>query len=237
MNEDTLIIDTSENSSAPTSIVAHDDAKPYSIPISATGNALYDLVSDKDPILKEVIPEFLFDNPPEDPEKFAINLIGTMIRNRGLGLAAPQCGFRYNVFALNSDPNFMVCFNPTIIDTTSEEISLKEGCLSFPLLNLVVRRPSIIKVRFQDFRGDTHTEKFIGMTSRIFQHEIDHLKGITFDTKVSKIQLDSARKKVVFFKRKIKSFDKKQKQLTSLANKHLKKSGNSDTIQVKTEFV
>jgi peptide deformylase len=114
-----------------------------------------------------------------------------MKANRGLGLSANQCGLPYRVFVLWSEKPF-VCFNPRIIDKTSETTMLEEGCLSFPHLIVKIKRPSAIKVRFQDAFGEMHTEKFTGMTARAFQHELDHMDGVTYHTRANKIHLERA---------------------------------------------
>lgn len=150
-----------------------------------------DLVAPEHPILKQTLEEFDFKNPPVDPIELANNLIETMAARRGLGLSASQCGLPYRVFVLWSETP-TVCFNPRIIDTSSETNLLEEGCLTFPHLLIKIKRPSAIKVRFEDERGQTHTEKYIGMTSRAFQHELDHLNGIVYTAKANKIHLDRA---------------------------------------------
>ena len=99
--------------------------------------------------------------------------------NKGLGLAAPQIGIPYRVFAFTGDP-VNVCFNPKIVDKSKEEIYLDEGCLTFPGLIIKIKRSSLIKVRFTMANGETITKKLSGMTARCFQHELDHLNGILF---------------------------------------------------------
>jgi len=135
--------------------------------------------------------EFDFTNPPCDPVELANSLIETMTAHRGLGISANQCGLPHRVFVLWAEKPF-VCFNPRIIDTNSEISSLEEGCISYPHLLVKIKRPTVIKVRFQDALGEVHTEKFIGMTARAFQHEVDHLNGITFTKKANPVHLSRA---------------------------------------------
>ena len=146
--------------------------------------AIQQLIPENDPRLREPCDPFDFTNPPMDPNQLAVDLAETMIHNNGIGLAANQIGIPYRVFAMTGEP-IKVCFNPRIVDQTSEEVVLEEGCLSFPGLWVKVKRPSIIKVRYTMANGETVTEKFIGMTSRIFQHEFDHLDGILFYNKAN----------------------------------------------------
>lgn len=140
---------------------------------------LLPLVSSSHPTLLQEVEDFDFANPPVDPIELANNLIETMKHHKGLGLAANQCGLPYRCFALwSAEP--LVIFNPRIIDQTGEFIELDEGCLTYPNLFIKIKRPKAIKVRFQDAFGETHTEKFIGMTARGFLHEMDHLDGIVY---------------------------------------------------------
>jgi peptide deformylase len=149
------------------------------------------LVEPSHPILREKLQDFDFNNPPVDPIDLANSLIQLMKDQRGIGLSANQCGLPYRVFVLWSEKPF-VCFNPRIIDQTSDQVMLEEGCLSFPHLVLKVKRPSTIKVRFQDAFGEMHTEKFVGMTARAFQHELDHLNGVMFQSRANPIHLQRA---------------------------------------------
>lgn len=154
-----------------------------------------ELVNKNDPILRQKTPKFDFSNPPYHPDELAHRLTQTMIARGGVGLAAPQIGLPYRAFALKSNP-ILVCFNPIVVDASTEQIEMEEGCLTFPGLVLKIKRPKIIKVRFTLPNGETRTEKFIGMTARIFQHENDHLDGILFTSKVSPLKLEMARKKL-----------------------------------------
>lgn len=155
------------------------------------------------PGLYKVAEEFDFANPPCDPVELANNLIETMTANKGLGLAANQCGLPYRAFVLWSEQPFVV-FNPRIVDQTSENVLLEEGCLTFPHLFIKIKRPKIIKVRFQDAYGETHTEKFIGMTARGFLHEMDHLDGILYQKRASIPQLNKATNQRKILERKLK---------------------------------
>lgn len=149
------------------------------------------LVAPGHPLLLTELEEFDFKNPPTDPIELANNLIETMKHHKGLGLSANQCGLPYRVFALWSQEP-LVCFNPRVIDQTTEFVQLDEGCLTFPNLFIKIKRPKVIKVRFQDSFGETHTEKFIGMTARGFLHEMDHLDGVMFTKRATVPHLSRA---------------------------------------------
>ena len=150
---------------------------------------IYQLAKPEDPVFCSPVPLFDFTAPPIDPIELAKDLFETMLHNNGLGLAANQCGLPYRVIAIASNPG-IVAFNPKIVDKTSEEVYLEEGCLTYPGLMLKVKRPSAIKVRYTEPNGNVVTQKFIGMTARIFLHECDHLEGINFTRRANKVHLD-----------------------------------------------
>lgn len=161
------------------------------------------LVESGHPLLLEELQEFDFKNPPTDPIELANNLIETMKHHKGLGLSANQCGLPYRVFALWSQEP-LVCFNPRVVDQTTEFVQLDEGCLTFPNLFIKIKRPKAIKVRFEDPFGQTQTEKFIGMTARGFLHEMDHLDGVMFTKRASVPHLTRAWNQKKQLDRKIK---------------------------------
>ena len=70
-----------------------------------------------------------------------------------------------------------------------------EGCLSFKDVLVKVERPKIVEVQYETTQGK-HTDfaKLDGMESKCFQHELDHLDGITFNKRVSKLRWDMANK-------------------------------------------
>lgn len=129
-------------------------------------------------ILHQKAELFDFDNPPTDPVELAHTLTQALLKENAIGLAANQIGLPYRVFVIKANP-VLCCFNPKIVDVSEELIILPEGCLSFPEEYVKVKRPRKIKVRFTRPNGEVVTEKFDGMTSRCFQHELDHLDGIT----------------------------------------------------------
>jgi peptide deformylase len=152
------------------------------------------LVSKDEPILHMKLERFNFETPPTDPIQLAKDLTETMIDRNGLGLAANQCGLPYRVFVIKANPVF-ACFNPHIVDFGEEISDLEEGCLTYPGLYLKIKRPTNVRVRFTHPNGVTDTHKFAGLTSRIFQHEYDHLEGKRFTDLAGKLQLQIAIKK------------------------------------------
>lgn len=150
--------------------------------------------ADQNPLLHVEMPTFDFDSPPVDPVELASDLIKEMREGRGVGLAANQTARRHRVFVMTGDPPF-ACFNPKITTYGEEEVYMEEGCLSYPGLAVKVKRPQSIRVRFQDPYGNTIVKKFTGMSSRIFQHELDHLDGIDFIKRANRIHKERAMRK------------------------------------------
>lgn len=132
----------------------------------------------KDPEIYKPVLKFDFTTPPTDPVELVKHLSQVMVENNGIGLSANQLGLPYRVFVMKSNP-IIACFNPMIVDQGEDHVVMEEGCLSFPNLFVKIKRPTIIKVRFTEANGNVRTETFDGMTARIFQHEFDHLNGIT----------------------------------------------------------
>ena len=114
-------------------------------------------------------------------------LIDNMIHHNGIGISANQIGIWERAFAMVRDienNEVMVCFNPRIIKSYSEEVEMEEGCLSYPELFLKIKRPDKIIVKYEDENKKTHKMKLQGLASRVFQHEYDHMEGIDFTQRV-----------------------------------------------------
>ena len=110
-------------------------------------------------------------------------LVDNMIHHQGIGISANQIGIWERAFAMVRDlenNEVMVCFNPRIVKSYSEEVEMEEGCLSYPELFLKIKRPDKIVVKYEDEDKKTHKMKLQGLASRVFQHEYDHMEGIDF---------------------------------------------------------
>ena len=110
-------------------------------------------------------------------------LIDNMIHHNGIGISANQIGIWERAFAMVRDlenNEIIVCFNPRIVKSYTEEVEMEEGCLSYPELFLKIKRPDKIVVKYEDEDKKTHKIKLQGLASRVFQHEYDHMEGIDF---------------------------------------------------------
>ena len=82
-----------------------------------------------------------------------------------------------------------------MISTSEEKVVDVEGCLSFKGIWLKVERPKTCEVEYETTKGTKETARLDGMESKCFQHECDHLDGITFNKRVSKLRWQMANKK------------------------------------------
>jgi len=135
----------------------------------------------------------------DDLEKFERDMIKLMLAERGMGLAANQIGITKRFFAIGHDTfdtfeKPVIIWNPQIIKQSKEKIIDVEGCLSFKGIWLKVERPKTVEVQYETTQGKTRFAKLDGMESKCFQHELDHLDGITFNKRVSKLRWQMANK-------------------------------------------
>lgn len=115
----------------------------------------------------------------------------------GVGLSANQVGLNIKMFVLGSGEVRMTVFNPELIEVSKEEVTLDEGCLSFPGIYLKVNRPASCKVKYRNEKNELVAQELSGLTARIFLHEYDHMMGTTFKSRVSKLKWDMSVNKVV----------------------------------------
>jgi|TARA_B110000238_G_C15868259_1_gene328193 peptide deformylase len=144
---------------------------------------------------KQVKP-FDLDNPPVDPKELKDNMVDIMLSNNGIGLAANQVEFDGQVFVMgDKENNTTILINPQILQHTQETVQDMEGCLSFPGIYVKVTRPKDILAEWYDENLEKQTAKIDGYTAKCFLHEWDHLQGITFKDRVSKLKWNMATKK------------------------------------------
>ena len=167
------------------------------------------LVDQFDPILMKKCEPFNFDEPVVDPYELSDELQKIRAEGGGIGLAAPQVGINTQVLVIGmgdfktegvSDYN-QVFFNPNIISMGDEKVYMVEGCLSYPGLFVKVKRPKSMVMEWWTEEDTRCEETFDGMTSRILQHEVDHLNGITFVKRAERYHLEKARKDLKLQKR------------------------------------
>lgn len=130
------------------------------------------------------------------------DMVETMRQAPGVGLAAPQVGVAERVIVVeyyeneedeesedaeNAPKRLYTLVNPEITRASTDRETGVEGCLSIPGVQGDVERHLAITVRGQNRRGQPITLKLKDWTARIFQHEIDHLNGILFTDRASRV--------------------------------------------------
>jgi peptide deformylase len=132
--------------------------------------------------------------------KLVDEMFESMYDAPGIGLAAVQIGTPKRVITLDiakkEDPrNPHVFINPEIFWTSDEKATYEEGCLSIPEFYDEVERPSQVKVKYLDLKGEQNLIEANGLLATCLQHEIDHLNGILFIDHLSKLKRDRVIKK------------------------------------------
>lgn len=120
------------------------------------------------------------------------DMLSSLEKQAGVGLAAPQIGESYRIFLvdLNEDDKSpkeppMVVINPKIVQKSKSKEIDWEGCLSIPGLRGKVARSRKIVIEYFDRDGSQYSIEAEDFVARIFQHEFDHLEGKVFIDRVS----------------------------------------------------
>jgi peptide deformylase len=122
----------------------------------------------------------------------AASMLKIMYKNHGCGLAAPQVGIDKRFFVVDleyqeddtSTRNPLILINPQIVETSGEFVEAAEGCLSLPGIMIPVTRQEHVILNGYDVDGSLLTIEAYEFDARCFQHEYDHLDGITLFEKV-----------------------------------------------------
>ena len=146
--------------------------------------------------LEKKLKDVDIENPGFDPKELKKEMVDFMLANKGIGLSANQIGKDAQVFVIgeNTD-NAIMCINPVVMQHTEETVIDVEGCLSFPNIFVKVKRPKEIFAKWFDENLKEISTKITGYSVKCFLHEWDHLQGITFKNRVSKLKWDMAKKK------------------------------------------
>jgi peptide deformylase len=153
------------------------------------------LYLEDDPVLKQEAEQWDFKNHV-NAAVIEQEMLELMRASNGIGLAANQVGLLRRVFVMKlADGREIGCFNPWIMFGDNDKIEGDEGCLSFPNLWLRVKRHNKITAAYLDNTGKQCIIELEGLDARCFQHELDHLDGVTFTEYVSDLKLKMAQKK------------------------------------------
>ncbi len=132
--------------------------------------------------------------------KLVEDMFQTQYDAPGIGLAAIQVGVAKRVVTVDvakkDEPRQpRVFINPKITWTSEEKATYGEGCLSIPEICEEVERPVQVKVKYLDLDGKPHEIEADGVLARCVQHEIDHINGVLFIDRLSKLKRDRVIKK------------------------------------------
>jgi peptide deformylase len=153
---------------------------------------IHEIVKYPDPVLAkrgEPITEF-----DDDLKTLVEEMFESMYAAHGIGLAAPQIGLsmRLTVIDVNfkKDPaDKLVLINPEIVEREGKQYE-EEGCLSLPEIREKVHRAAKVKVRAQNVEGEWFEVEGEELLARALQHEIDHLDGVLFIDRLSRLKRD-----------------------------------------------
>ena len=123
------------------------------------------------------------------------DMLETMYRANGIGLAAPQVGSDLRIVVCdvartNEPAQPMILANPKVVWSSEERVLREEGCLSVPEHYAEVERPTEVKIRYLDREGAEQEIHATGLLSVCLQHEIEHLDGTLFIDHLSRIKRD-----------------------------------------------
>ncbi len=181
--------------------------------------AIRPIIEIPDPLLKQIsAPVAAFDNALR---LLVADMFETMYDAPGIGLAAIQIGVPLRVLVIDLQPEDedaepeactehgdhhhthqplrkepRIFINPVLSEPSEEVTVYNEGCLSVPEIYAEVERPASIRAQWQDLDGNAHDEVIEGLLATVLQHEMDHLEGIVFIDRISRLKRQMAIKKL-----------------------------------------
>ena len=138
----------------------------------------------------------------DELRRFLDDMLETMYEEDGVGLAAPQVGGSKRIVVIDvhngeegeHSPLFLI--NPEIIEHTEEKMINEEGCLSVPDQRAEVERYAGVKVRYIDYHGKEQEVVGDGLLAICLQHELDHLDGVLYIDRLSRLKRQMLVKKL-----------------------------------------
>lgn len=156
------------------------------------------------PILKKKSVPVAPEEFGEELRKTLDDMLETMYEEVGVGLAAPQVGILKRMIVIdyerddegNKPGNPLYLINPEIIWKSEEKVCGTEGCLSVPEQRAEVERFAAVKVKYQDVEGKEQMIETDDFLAIVLQHEIDHLDGILYIDRISRLKRQMLVKKL-----------------------------------------
>jgi len=160
---------------------------------------IYEIRTYGDPCLSDV--NQLIVDIDDNIKQLLDDMLETMYKTNGVGLAAPQIGINKQLFVIDIGDGPRKIINPEILEMSEECNDSDEGCLSVPGIYKKVKRADKIKVKYLNENGDTIEEEMEGFLAKAFQHENDHLNGVLFVDRISPLSRRMISKKLQLLKK------------------------------------
>jgi peptide deformylase len=131
---------------------------------------------------------------------FVEEMFESMYEAQGIGLAAPQISVSKRIAVIDvsfqkNPEDKIVLINPQVVEKRGKQLE-EEGCLSLPDIREKVSRAGWVKVRAQDVNGEWFEVEGEELLSRALQHEIDHLDGVLFIDRISRLKRELVLRKI-----------------------------------------
>jgi len=159
---------------------------------------IHEVVKFPDPVLKQPgAPVTVFD---EALKTLVAEMFESMYAAQGIGLAAPQIALSKRITVIDvsfkKDPkDKLVLINPEVVETRGKQTE-EEGCLSLPEIREKVHRAAWVKVKAQNQHGEWFEVEGEELLARALLHEIDHLNGILFIDRISRLKRELVLRKI-----------------------------------------
>ena len=142
----------------------------------------------------------------DELRKFLDDMLETMYEEVGVGLAAPQVGVSKRIVVIDAEQekdeqgnkrgNPMYLVNPEIVWRSDEMVCGEEGCLSVPDQRAEVERNAKVRVHYWDYDGMEREILADDFLAIVIQHELDHLDGILYIDRISRLKRNMLLKKL-----------------------------------------
>ncbi len=146
--------------------------------------AIRNILNESDPILHKVCRPV--ENFDERLWQLLDDMKDTLAKAQGVGLAGPQVGMLRRLFIMDVGDGLIECINPKILEENGVQECV-EGCLSSPGEYGLVNRPQTVKLQAQDRNGKFFIITASDLKAQCISHETDHLDGVLFKTKVTRM--------------------------------------------------
>ena len=163
-------------------------------------------------------------NDPDLAHQIVTDLIDTLNVVGGVGLSAPQIGFRKRIIYIKTPEFEGEMINP-VFTSGEETVSLPEACLSLPGIYENIERYSSINVQYENVEGEQQQVVLDGFPAQVVQHEVDHLDGKLMLNYMSRMKKSSAHRKMRKLQKKAAKYiadSSAEKEITKIKkNSHL----------------